>query len=100
MLEILEDLDEEFQVDIGAVINSRTAKLRLRAEEANVNFSWMAIATRKGADQITHAHEILEKDFDQKMNGVMFNDNDTITTPQHLWWDGQQIRFDKPASKK
>ena len=39
MLEILEDLDEEFQVDIGAVINSRTAKLRLRAEEANVNFS-------------------------------------------------------------
>lgn len=68
--------------------------------KASVNFSWMAIATRKGADQITHAHEILEKDFEQKMNGVMFNDNDTITTPQHLWWDGQQIRFDKPASKK
>jgi hypothetical protein len=68
--------------------------------KASVNFSWMAIATRKGIEQITHANEILEKDFDQKMNGVMFNDNDTITTPQYLWWDGQQIRFDKPAPKK
>jgi hypothetical protein len=65
----------------------------------NIGFSWMAIAARKGFDQLNHAPEILQKDFDRKMNGVMYNDNNKTGTPQYLWWDGQQVRFDQPPPK-
>lgn len=66
----------------------------------NVSFSWIAIATRKDAAQITHAPELLQPDFDKKMNGVMFNDNDKISKPQSIWWDGQQVRYDTPPAKQ
>lgn len=65
-----------------------------------VGFAWTAIAGRKGLEQLTNASELLQKDFDQKMNGVMFNDNNKTGTPQYLWWDGQQVRFDAPPAKK
>lgn len=66
----------------------------------SVGFAWTAIAGRKGFEQLGHAPELLQKDFDQKMNGVMFNDNNKTATPQYLWWDGQQVRFDKPPAKQ
>lgn len=65
-----------------------------------VGFAWTAIAGRKGFEQLSHAPELLQKDFDQKMNGVMYNDNNKTGTPQYLWWDGQQVRFDAPPAKK
>lgn len=65
-----------------------------------VGFAWTAIAGRKGFEQLNHAPELLQKDFDQKMNGVMYNDNNKTGTPQSLWWDGQQVRFDAPPAKK
>jgi hypothetical protein len=65
-----------------------------------IGFSWMAIAARKGFDQLNIAPELLQKDFDKKMNAVMHNDNDKTSTPQFLWWDGTQIRFDQPPAKK
>jgi hypothetical protein len=66
---------------------------------STTGFTWMAIAARKGFDQLTHAPEILQKDFDRKMDGVMYNDNNKTGTPQYLWWDGRQVRFDKPPAK-
>lgn len=63
-------------------------------------FSWIAVANRKGYDQIVHAPELLQADFDKKMNGVMFNDNNTKDTPQSIWWDGNQVRFDTPPPRK
>lgn len=65
-----------------------------------MGFSWMAIAARKGFDPSSHAPELLEKDFDNKMNNVMYNDNNKTGTPQSIWWDGQNVRFDKPPVKK
>lgn len=65
-----------------------------------VDFAWMAIATRKGFEQLTHAPELLEKDFDQKMSNVMYNDNNKTGSPQSIWWDGQNVRFDTPPVKK
>ncbi len=65
-----------------------------------IAFSWMAIAARKGFDQLTVAPELLKKDFDEKMNGVMHNDNDKTSAPQYLWWDGTQVCFDKPPAKQ
>ena len=66
----------------------------------SMGFSWMAIAARKGFEQVSHAPELLEKDFDSKMNNVMYNDNNKTGTPQSIWWDGQNVRFDKPPVKK
>lgn len=66
----------------------------------STSFSWIAIATRKGMEQMTHAPELLEAGFDRKMNGVMFNDNNTKDTPQSIWWDGKQVRFDNPPPRK
>lgn len=65
-----------------------------------VSFSWIAIAARKGFDAVQHAPEILSKDFDEKMNNVMYNDNNLNGNPQYLWWDGKNIRFDKPPAKQ
>jgi trimeric autotransporter adhesin len=67
---------------------------------ATVNFSWIAIATIKGSDKLQVAPELLNSDFDKKMNGVMFNDNNNSDNPQPIWWDGNQIRFDAPPVKK
>jgi hypothetical protein len=63
-------------------------------------FSWIAMATRKELGQMQHAPELLQKEFDTKMNNVMYNDNNTNGTPQSIWWDGSQVRFDKPPVKK
>ncbi|MBL0152982.1 MAG: hypothetical protein IPP93_05670 [Chitinophagaceae bacterium] len=65
-----------------------------------VNFNWIAMATRADAATVTHSPEILRSDFDQRMNGVMFNDNNTRDKPQSIWWDGKEIRFDTPPAKK
>lgn len=63
-------------------------------------FSWIAVASRKDYKQITHAPELLQSDFDKKMNGVMYNDNNKIDKPQSVWWDGSQVRFDIPPAKR
>ncbi|MFZ4058267.1 MAG: hypothetical protein ACOYKE_08995, partial [Ferruginibacter sp.] len=80
----------------GLYISSQDNKGFWVAENDNGNhnttFSWIALATRKGYENITHAPELLKTDFDKKMNGVMFNDNNTIDQPQSLWWDGNGIR--------
>ncbi len=34
------------------------------------------------------------------MNGVMYNVNNKTGTPQSIWWDGQQVRFDAPPAKQ
>jgi hypothetical protein len=67
---------------------------------STTSFSWIAVANRKGYDQLMHAPELLQADFDKKMNGVMFNDNNTKDTPQSIWWDGNQVRFDTPPARK
>jgi hypothetical protein len=88
----------------GLYIAGQDAKGFIVAENENgggtVSFSWIAIATRKGMEKITHAPELLDAGFDRKMNGVMFNDNNTVDKPQSIWWDGQQVRFDAPPPRK
>jgi hypothetical protein len=31
---------------------------------------------------------------------VMYNDNNKTDIPQYIWWDGNQVRFDRPPAKK
>lgn len=66
----------------------------------SVKFSWIAIASRKGNENIYHSPEILNPAFDKSMDAVMFNDNNTKDKPGHIWYDGKNVRFDQPPAKK
>jgi hypothetical protein len=69
---------------------------------SNVSISWIAISTIKGYNDMSELipSEVAASDFDEKMMGVMFNENNTERTPNALWWDGTQIRFDTPPAKQ
>lgn len=62
---------------------------------SNVSFTWMAIGEQK-IQPTALSPEILATDFDSKMEGVMFNENDTEHNAQPIWWDGNNVRFDQP----
>jgi hypothetical protein len=62
---------------------------------ANIAFTWMAVAARKDADTQL-SPEIAKADFDHKMSAVMYNDNNKTDEPGSLWWDGNHMRFDQP----
>lgn len=67
---------------------------------SNVKISWIAITKIKGEENPKVPSDLLASDFDKKMNNVMFNENNKTDTPQSLWWDGSQIRWDKPINDK
>jgi hypothetical protein len=67
---------------------------------SSISFNWIVVATRKDNLTLQHSPEILKGNFDKQMDAVMFNDNNTKDTPGHLWWDGQNIRFDQPPPRK
>lgn len=67
---------------------------------SNVKISWIAITKIKGEENPEVPKDLLANDFDKKMDGVMFNENNTKDTPQSMWWDGTQIRWDKPTNDK
>ncbi|MBI4931580.1 MAG: hypothetical protein HY841_12495 [Bacteroidetes bacterium] len=66
---------------------------------SNVEFSWIAVGVRKGYEKVEHPKEILSSGYDEKMKGVMFNENDLKNSGTPIWWDGAQLRFD-PMSKQ
>lgn len=61
---------------------------------SSVKFSWIAVGSRSDAEGIKLPTEVVAKDFDEKMNGVMFNENNKEEQATPIWWDGQQVRFD------
>ena len=65
---------------------------------SHVDLSWIAMGTRKDVGEMTISPEILDADFDVKMNGVMHNDNSNENA-QPLWWDGTKMRYDAPPAK-
>lgn len=67
---------------------------------SNVKISWIAITKIKGEENPEVPKDLMTNDFDTKMDGVMFNENNTRESGQSLWWDGTQIRWDKPTNDK
>lgn len=67
---------------------------------SNVKIAWIAITKIKGEENPEVPSDLLANDFDTKMDGVMFNENNTRETAQSLWWDGNQIRWDRPTNEK
>ncbi|MBL7917811.1 MAG: hypothetical protein JNM96_05400, partial [Bacteroidia bacterium] len=67
---------------------------------SDVTVSWIAATEIKQNKNIEIPSEVAAEDFDTKMRGVMFNDNNKTDAPQPLWYDGSKIRFDQPPAKK
>jgi hypothetical protein len=59
----------------------------------NVSVSFIISGTLKNATQFTEP-DILNKQYETNMNGVMHNDYDTETTGTPIWYDGQNVRHD------
>ncbi|HEY4800438.1 MAG TPA: hypothetical protein VII99_15260 [Bacteroidia bacterium] len=71
---------------------------------SNVEFYWMAVGVRKGYEKPELPKELLSGNYDEKMNGVMHNEDDPKTSATPMWWDGKQLQFNslppKPGNKK
>ncbi len=60
---------------------------------SNVQFTWIAVATKKGYENISNPSELLTNDYDTKLNNFMIDENDKNAKGQIMWWDGSQIRY-------
>lgn len=57
----------------------------------------MAIAEKTGYENPQISAEILSKEFDVNMDGVMHNENDAETTGKAMWWNGTDVQFGEPS---
>lgn len=110
-MEMIDENPESLVITVSATGNSKGLYIASQDNKgffvqendngtSSTTFSWIAVATRKGYEQMVHAPELLQGDFDKKMDGVMFNDNNKTDIPQSIWWDGNQVRFSTPPPKK
>jgi hypothetical protein len=60
---------------------------------SNVEFTWIAIGTRKGYETPNNPQEILSKDYDSNMQGVMYDENNPADKGTSIWWDGSTLHF-------
>ena len=62
--------------------------------KGNIQFTWIAIAVRKGYENPENPKEVLANDFDKKLDNFMFNENNTEQNGQPIWWNGKEVRYD------
>ena len=60
---------------------------------SNVQFTWIAVATKKGYENVSNPSELLTNDYDTKLNDFMIDENDPNAKGQIMWWDGDKIRY-------
>jgi len=68
--------------------------------KGNISFTWIAVAVRKGYENPENPKEVLSSEFDKKLDGFLFNENDTKNSGQPMWWDGKTIRYDALPKKE
>ncbi len=64
----------------------------------NVPVSFIISGTLKQAAEFTEA-DVLNKQYETNMNGVMHNDNDYSSDALPIWYDGQNVRHDAVPRK-
>jgi hypothetical protein len=67
---------------------------------SDIQFTWIAIATKKGYENSKLPEEVVSADFDKKIDGLMFPESDTEHSAQPFWWDGKNLRTSKPNVPK
>ena len=69
--------------------------------QSNVNFSWIAIANKKGEEETTNTpKELLASDYDEKLDRFMKNEAVKNSQRQEMWWDGSEIKFSNTPAPK
>ena len=66
---------------------------------SNVAISWIAVGDRIDAKQNKLPKAVLEKDFDNNINEVMFNENNKSENAKAVWFDGTNIQFGQLPSE-
>ena len=60
-------------------------------------FNWVAIGTKLGYEKVSTPKELLEKDFDTRLNQFLesaaFYAEKLNIKPGEMWWDGSQMRY-------
>lgn len=60
---------------------------------SNVNVSYIISGTLKNKSDFTE-EDVLSKNFEKNMDGVMHNENDQNSPALPIWYDGQNVRHD------
>lgn len=60
---------------------------------SNAEFTWIAVGKRKDVKTADIANEVLASNFDQNMEGVMFNENDKEHNAGGMEWTGNGLKF-------
>ena len=60
---------------------------------SDVEFTWIAVGKRKDVKSADIAKEVLSKDFDKNMDGVMFNENDMEHSAGSIQWTDGKLKF-------
>jgi hypothetical protein len=63
--------------------------------KSTVEFTWIAVATRKGYENPETPVELVSTKYDENLAGYMFNESNTEENGLPMWWDGTKIRFDE-----
>ncbi|MBL7878704.1 MAG: hypothetical protein JNN23_02405, partial [Chryseobacterium gambrini] len=63
-----------------------------------VKFSYIAVGTRKGLENVAVPKEILSKDYDENMTAVLHNEADTSSKGKPVHWNGSELKFEKSAN--
>ncbi|WP_428070774.1 hypothetical protein [Chryseobacterium gambrini] len=70
-----------------------------KTDDSNaVKFSYIAVGTRKGLENIAVPKEILSKDYDENMTAVLHNEADTSSKGKPVHWNGSELKFEKSAN--
>ncbi len=70
-----------------------------QAGTSDVEFNWIAIGVKKGAENPYISPEILDVKFEEIMNGhagIMYNDGNPENPAYTLWWNGNDVQFGRP----
>lgn len=67
---------------------------------ANVEFSWTAVAKRVDNAGTELPEALRSSEFDNNIQGVMFNENNKEQNGTPVWWDGSNVRFDAAPEPK
>lgn len=60
---------------------------------STVEFTWIAIATRKGYEVVENPTELLTKDYETKLDYFMINEGEENPKSQEMWYDGNDVKF-------
>jgi len=70
-----------------------------KTDDSNaVKFSYIAVGTRKGLENVAVPKEILSKDYDENMTAVLHNEADTSSKGIPVHWNGSELKFEKSAN--